>query len=101
LSDLSRCHFKEVLEYMEVFGIPYKIKTNLLSNKLYASHTVFEIRNLADEKSGKTKKEGEKDVTGTLVAYGYRYNYLAKKIGCKKEVPSIGVTLVVKKTDVP
>ena len=45
LSDMSRVHFKEVLEFLETFGVAYKIKPNVLSNKLYASYTVFEIRN--------------------------------------------------------
>lgn len=86
LSDLSRIHFKEVLEYLEAFDVTYKIKPNLFSNKTYASHTIFEIR----ENTG--KKDG-----GSLLAYGYRYNYLAKKIGSKKEIPSVGMTIVVKK----
>jgi len=91
LSDLSRCHFKEVLEYMEVFDIVYKIKPSLLPNKLYGSHTIFEIRQTP------TGKETE----GTLLAHGYRYNHLAKKIGAKKDVPCIGMTLTVKKSAVP
>ena len=87
LSELSRSHFKEVLEYMEIFGITYKMKPNLFSNKLYGAHTVFEIRNM--------------DTENTLLACGYRYNYLAKKIGSKKEIPCIGMTIYAKKTDIP
>ncbi len=86
LSELSKAHFKEVLEYMEVFNINYKIKSNLFSNKLYGAHTVFEIHDVSKD---------------TVLAYGYRYNYLAKKIGAKKEIPSIGMTIMVKKSAVP
>ncbi len=84
LSDLSRAHFKEVLEYVEVFNVAYKIRPDLLSNKLHASHTVFEIR-------GELGKKSE------VLAYGYRYNYLAKKIGGRRDIPTVGMTLIVKK----
>jgi histidyl-tRNA synthetase len=90
LSDISRSHFKEVLESIEIFGADYKIKPNLLSNKLYASYTVFEIRQISDKKDG----------DGELLAYGYRYNHLAKKIGGKREVPTVGATIIIKKNPV-
>lgn len=80
LSDIARVHFKEVLEFLETFSVAYKIKPNVLSNKLYASYTVFEIRN--DDQ---------------LLAYGYRYNHLARKIGAKRDIPSVGLTVLVKK----
>ena len=86
LSDLGRAHFKEVLEYAEVFNVAYKIRPDLLSNKTHSSHTVFEIRG----EFGSSKKS-------EMLAYGYRYNYLAKKIGLKKDVPSMGMTLIIKK----
>ncbi len=88
LSDIARVHFKEVLESIEAFEVAYKIKPTILSNKLYASYTVFEIRKLPEKAD---EDEGE------LLAYGYRYNHLAKKIGGKREIPSIGATIVVKK----
>ena len=87
LSDLARSHFKEVLESVEAFDVAYKIKPNLLSNKLYASYTVFEVRAISDKK----------DVDGELLAYGYRYNHLAKKLGGKREIPSIGATIIARK----
>jgi histidyl-tRNA synthetase len=90
LSDVSRAHFKEVLESIEIFGTDYKIKPNLLSNKLYASYTVFEIRQISDKK--------EED--GELLAYGYRYNHLAKKIGGKREIPTVGATIIIKKNPI-
>jgi len=75
-----------VLEFIEAFEIPYKIKPTIFSNRSFASHTVFEIRQAVDKKED-----------GILLAYGYRYNYLAKKIGMKREIPSCGMTIVVKK----
>lgn len=85
LSEVGREYFKEILEFIEAFEVPYRIKSSLISNKLFASHTVFEIR----------QNNGKED--GLLLAKGYRYNYLAKKIGCKKEIPSVCMTIQVKK----
>ena len=96
LSDIARIHFKEVLECLESFGIIYKIKPNLFSNKLYASYTAFEIRETQKKSAGvEIIEEGE------LLAFGYRYNHLAKKLGGKREIPSIGVTVIVKKNKIP
>lgn len=90
LSEAGRLHFKEVLESIESFNVIYRIKPNIFSNKLYASYTVFEIREPKD-KSLDSAEDGE------LLAYGYRYNHLAKKLGAKKDIPTIGVTILVKK----
>lgn len=87
LSEAGRLHFKEVLESIEAFEVPYKIKPNIISNKHYAAYTVFEVRQISEKK----------DSDGELLAYGYRYNHLAKKLGGKREIPSMGVTIVVKK----
>jgi len=90
LSDIGRIHFKEVLESIEAFNVAYKIKGGALSNKMYAAYTVFEIREFVTDKSGTP-------IDGPLLAYGYRYNHLAKKLGGKREVPSIGLTIICKK----
>ncbi len=87
LSDIGRTHLTEVLEYLESFGIPYKINPTIFSNKLFGANTIFEIR----QPTGK----GDDSV---LLAYGYRYNYLAKKIGGKKDIHCIGTTIIVKKS---
>ncbi len=96
LSDISRTHFKEVLESLESFDVMYKIKPSILSNKLYAAYTAFEIRQTAPQKIG-VEVVGE----GELLAFGYRYNHLAKKLGAKREVPSVGVTIIIKKNKIP
>ncbi len=93
LNDQSRLHFKEVLEYMEAFGEAYAIRPSLLSNKLFASHTTFEIHD--------TSPSTKKSEAYIPLAYGYRYNYLTKKIGGKKDIPSIGITLIIPKIRIP
>lgn len=96
LSEVSRDHFKEVLEFLESFDIPYRIAHNLIPAKGSSSHTQFEIRKIINTKKGDSTE---------LLGYGGRYNYLGKKVGYKKEFPSCGATLMypkkvsVKKSD--
>lgn len=85
LSDLSRAHFKEVLEFVEAFGVEYEIDPNLQSNKLYGGYTVFEIHD----------KNGRKN--SAPLCFGYRYNYLAKKIGAKKDIACVGMSISLRK----
>ena len=80
LSEASRIHFQEVLEFLETLEIPYNINNNLISNRKYCSETIFEIR------------QGEK-----TLAIGVRYDSLSKKIGFKKELSGVGISLLVKK----
>lgn len=80
LSDMSRAHFKEVLEFIESSGIPYTIDNHLVGNKQYASQTIFSI-------------SAEKDGKRLVLGHGYRYNHLSRKIGLKKEIPAVGMTL--------
>lgn len=77
LSEQSREYFKEVLEFLESFEIPYRINHSISFDRSFMSHTVFEIRNEKDK----------------LLANGSRYNYLAKKAGYKKDTPSFGANI--------
>ncbi|MEI6528532.1 MAG: His/Gly/Thr/Pro-type tRNA ligase C-terminal domain-containing protein [bacterium] len=83
LSDSSRQHFKEVLEYLETLNIPYRINDCLISDRRYASQTIFEI---------KQKSENTKHADPSL-AIGFRYDSIGKKIGFKKDVPAVGLKL--------
>ncbi|HZS42744.1 MAG TPA: His/Gly/Thr/Pro-type tRNA ligase C-terminal domain-containing protein [Candidatus Paceibacterota bacterium] len=84
LSEPSRVHFKEVLEYLESLGLPYNIEHSLVGSRSFCSGTIFEIR-------GTNKKTKEENT----YAIGERYNGLAKKIWNKKDVPSVGVAILI------
>ena len=86
LSDESRIHFKEVLEYLESLDIPYKINDSLISDKRYASGTVFEIKQKSD--NPKVKDES--------LAVGFRSDLICKKLGFKKDIPMIGAKIEFK-----
>jgi histidyl-tRNA synthetase len=82
LNENNRVHFKEVIEYLDVEGIPYDVNKDILGNPNYSTNTVFKI---IDKKSGK------------VLATGTRYNQLAKKVGHKKDLPGVGVTIKIAK----
>ncbi len=82
LSDISRKHFKEVLEFLEVLEIPYKIDPFLVGERGICVHTIFEIKI-----PGKTQK------TDTIFATGTRYNHISKDLGWKKDLPALSVEI--------
>lgn len=94
LTPAAKQHFKEVLEYLDALGLTYRINTNLVRGLDYYTHTVFEISEVPDDK----QKEGEEDATPPAplsLAGGGRYDYLAKRLGSKKDVPAVGAGLGV------
>ncbi len=87
LSEQSRIHFKEVLEYLESIDIPYRINPYIVGNRLFSTHTIFQIRSLSEK---------EENISWPL-AVGVRYNALSKKLGMRRDLPAIGVTIAYKK----
>ncbi|HEY9480733.1 MAG TPA: ATP phosphoribosyltransferase regulatory subunit, partial [Candidatus Paceibacterota bacterium] len=83
LSERSREHFKELLEYLETLGVPYAITNTLVANRDYCDETIFEIRS--------------SDPKRHPLAIGIRYDGLAKKVGHKKDLPAVGVSIAVPK----
>ncbi|MDO8590395.1 MAG: His/Gly/Thr/Pro-type tRNA ligase C-terminal domain-containing protein, partial [bacterium] len=84
LSEESRQHFKEVLEYLEFLDIPYEIDHFLVANRTFSHQTLFEIHN------------PESLELCRPLALGARYANIGKKIGLKRDVPGIGVRLTFK-----
>ncbi len=82
-------HFKEVLEYLEELGINYNINKNLVRGLSYYTRTVFEV--YAENKG----VEGEEAALPLQIASGGRYDYLAKQVGGKKDVPAVGFSMGV------
>lgn len=83
LSEPSRIHFKEVLEYLEMLNIPYRIENSLVADRAFGCQTVFKVLS-----------ENEKNQQ--VLASGARYNILARKIGFKKELPAVGAKIEIK-----
>ena len=89
LSNDARTHFKEVLQYLEEMGIQYRITNSLVRGLDYYSRTVFEVIKTDIDEQGK-----EKEIT---ITGGGRYDYLAKMMGSKKDVPSVGTGLGIER----
>ena len=81
LTENSRKHFKEVLEFLEVLEIPYKIDHTILGDPQYSAETIFEIDSSKDEET---------------LCKGFRFNRMAKKIGQKKEVACVYINISAK-----
>ena len=79
-----RHHFKEVVEYLEAMNIAYRINNNLVRGLDYYTRTVFEITEIVPEMAG------VEPVTPLSLGGGGRYDYLAKSLGSKKDVPAVG-----------
>ncbi len=75
-------HFKEVLECLEAMNITYTINNNLVRGLDYYSRTIFEV--------SMAIAEGE---PGLALAGGGRYDYLARALGSKKQVPAVGAAI--------
>jgi histidyl-tRNA synthetase len=78
-------HFKEVLEYLEEMGIQYNLNKCLVRGLSYYTRTVFEVYTESAEEGG----------LPTQVASGGRYDYLARQLGGKKDVPAVGFSMGV------
>ncbi len=78
-------HFKEVLEYLEEMGIQYNLNKNLVRGLSYYTRTVFEV----------IQADGGEDGSPISIAGGGRYDYLARQIGSKKDVPAVGFSVGV------
>ena len=75
-----------MLEYLEEMKISYNLNKNLVRGLSYYTRTVFEVY-VEDETA-----EGPAPVQ---VASGGRYDYLARQIGGKRDVPAVGISLGV------
>jgi histidyl-tRNA synthetase len=80
LSPASRLYFKEVLEYIEVLNVEFRLSPSLVGDRAHSSHAIFAIR--------------EAGALGpSTLAMGYTYSRLCRKSGLKKEIPMVGISL--------
>jgi histidyl-tRNA synthetase len=81
LCDECKAHFKEVLEYLEEIGLPYRLNPYLVRGLDYYTRTVFEIY-----------QEGGNGAAQAALGGGGRYDALIKMLG-GKETPAMGGAL--------
>jgi len=95
LCNTCQKHLKEVLEYLEEMQISYKLNKNLVRGLSYYTRTVFEISEYSGAEENPSSEFCPRDGGGLAIAGGGRYDYLAKKLGSKKDVPAVGVAIGV------
>jgi histidyl-tRNA synthetase len=88
LSESSRHHLEETLEYLEALQIPYSINNGLIGNRSYCTETVFSIIN--------TDPQASSSKSPRILAIGTRYNGLAKRLNVKRDVHGVGMSLLIK-----
>lgn len=91
LSVSGKQHFKEVLEYLDSMNIEYHIDKTLVRGIEYYTHTVFEIIEEPDEEAIKN------GAVPLSVAGGGRYDNLAKTLGSKRDIPSVGAAIGIER----
>lgn len=81
LTEDERRRFWDLLEYLEVFGIPYELNPGVLGSRDFWAHTLFEVASLDDE-------------TGAHIpiATGGRYDPIAARFAAR-ETPAAVVTI--------
>ncbi|MDE2040808.1 MAG: ATP phosphoribosyltransferase regulatory subunit [Patescibacteria group bacterium] len=87
LTETSRRHLEEVLEYLETLGIPYTLNNGLLGNRKYCTETIFTIVNVDNRRTAETP---------SVLALGVRYNGLAKRLNMKRDIQGVGISLLIK-----
>ncbi|MFA6404476.1 MAG: His/Gly/Thr/Pro-type tRNA ligase C-terminal domain-containing protein [Candidatus Paceibacterota bacterium] len=91
LTEDSRQHLEELLEYFEALNISYTINNSLIANRKYATETIFSIVNNNRNQSKKDQK---------ILAVGMRYSGLAKRLGMKRDIIGVGISIVVKPNNI-
>ena len=86
LSEGSRRHLEEVLEYLEVLSVPYSLNNGLIGNRSYCTETVFAI----------VDANGSAKDCQRVLGIGVRYNGLAKRLNMKKDIQGVGLSLLIK-----
>lgn len=87
LSDQSRKHFREIVEFLDMSDTPYEIDPKLLGHHECYSDALFAIDLLDDE--------GAKMAHSPLLIRGGRYNEFVFR-NTKKQIPAVGAVVVLK-----
>ena len=84
LSDKSRKHLREVIEFLEAVDVPYEIDNRLIGNKECYSQTLFDIRPVL---SG---EQQDKNYEDEILAQGGRCDEISYQM-FRQKVPAVGI----------
>jgi histidyl-tRNA synthetase len=86
LSDSSRKHFREIIEYLDMSETPYEIDPKMMAHHEYYSDAIFSL-DVAGEDS-------------TLSIKGGRFNEFMQR-NTKSKTPAVGAIAILKNTKIP
>lgn len=92
LSDPSRKHFRDIIEYLDMSEIPYEIDTKLIGHHECYNDTLFAI--------DITDAEGTKDPTTPLLIRGGRYSEFVHR-ATKQHIPAVGAVAILRNKKIP
>ena len=92
LTDLSRKHFREIVEFLDQSGTPFEIDPRLLGHHDCYSDALFAFDFMNDM--------GERLTESPLYIRGGRYNTFVQKMS-RTKVPAVGAVVVLKDKKVP
>lgn len=93
LTEESRKHFKEVLEYLEEMETPYIINDVLMGTSGFPAKTIFEIFPAG-------AAAGAYPPTSGALARGERYDDLARRF-IRRDIPAIGISIPFYRASAP
>jgi histidyl-tRNA synthetase len=89
LSDQSRKHFREIVEYLDMASVPYEIDSKLIGNHLCYSDALFTIVPTAHTES-----------ETPILVRGGRYDEFVKRL-TKQNVPATGAVMILRARKMP
>ncbi len=92
LTDMSRKHFREIVEFLDQSGTPFEIDPRLIGHHECYSDALFAIDVLS--------LEGTRVAQSPLYIRGGRYNTFIQKMS-KSKVPAVGAVVVLKDKKAP
>ena len=92
LSDLSRKHFREIVEYLDMSETPYEIDPKLIGHHQCYSDALFAI-DMLDEEDNRIEN-------APLYVRGGRYSTFSHK-HTKQEIPAAGAVVVLREKKAP
>lgn len=92
LSDQSRKHFREIVEYLDMTDTPYEIDPKLIGHHECYSDALFAIDLLDDE--------GSRITHAPLYVRGGRYNEFVFR-NTKQQIPAVGAVVVLRDKKAP
>ncbi len=89
LSDQSRKHFRDIIEYLDMSETPYEIDPKMLANHEYYSDALFSIESVGEESEG-----------ATFIIKGGRFDgFLEKRT--KKKTSGVGAVAILTEKAAP